>query len=56
MLEGVKSIQVESETVSLEAGEMLEVPPGAKHVLVGRVAPYRGFSSRVPVLADKISF
>ncbi len=56
VLEGMKTLRVENELVSIEAGEMLEVPPGVRHTLYGRQAPYQGFTVRVPILAydDKV--
>jgi mannose-6-phosphate isomerase-like protein (cupin superfamily) len=53
-LEGTKTLLVEDQRVTLEPGELLEVPPGVKHTLYGRQAPYKGFTFRVPVLDDKV--
>lgn len=53
VLEGEKTLQIETEMVSVKAGELLEVPPGVKHFMAGRKAPYRGLTFRVPVLLDK---
>lgn len=53
VLEGEKTLQIETEMVSVKAGELLEVPPGVKHFMAGRKAPYRGLMFRVPVLLDK---
>jgi len=54
VLEGTKTLLIEDQQVTLEPGELLEVPPGVKHTLYGRQAPYRGFTFRVPVLDDKV--
>jgi mannose-6-phosphate isomerase-like protein (cupin superfamily) len=56
VLEGVKTLRVEEEMVTLRAGELLQVPPGVRHTLAGRQAPYRGFTLRVPALdhSDKV--
>ena len=56
VLEGTKTLRIEDETVTIEAGEMLEVPPQVKHTLYGRQAPYRGFTFRVPVADDKVEY
>ena len=58
VLEGAKTLQVEDELVTIRAGEMLEVPPGVRHTLHGRQAPYQGFTMRVPILAqdDKVEY
>jgi mannose-6-phosphate isomerase-like protein (cupin superfamily) len=57
-LEGAQSLRVEDEVVSISAGEMLEVPPGVRHVLQSRKTPYRGMTFRVPILDhnDKVEF
>jgi mannose-6-phosphate isomerase-like protein (cupin superfamily) len=55
VLKGKKSLRIEDERVTLEAGEILEVPPQVRHTLRGRRAPYEGFTLRVPVeLDDKV--
>jgi mannose-6-phosphate isomerase-like protein (cupin superfamily) len=54
VLEGTKTLLIEDEFVTLEPGDLLEVPPGVKHTLYGRQAPYKGFTFRVPVLDDKL--
>jgi mannose-6-phosphate isomerase-like protein (cupin superfamily) len=58
VLEGTKTLRVEDELVTIEAGEMLEVPPGVRHTLHSRQAPYQGFTLRVPILAydDKVEY
>lgn len=55
VLHGIKTLQVDDELVSIEAGEILAVPPQVKHTLHSREAPYKGVTIRVPVeLNDKI--
>jgi mannose-6-phosphate isomerase-like protein (cupin superfamily) len=54
VLEGTKTLLIEDQLVTLEPGELLEVPPGVRHTLYGRQAPYHGFTFRVPVLDDKV--
>lgn len=54
VLEGTKTLLIEDQQVTLEPGELLEVPPGVRHTLYGRQAPYKGFTFRVPVLDDKV--
>jgi mannose-6-phosphate isomerase-like protein (cupin superfamily) len=54
VLEGIKTLLIEDQQVTLEPGELLEVPPGVRHALYGREAPYKGFTLRVPVLDDKV--
>jgi mannose-6-phosphate isomerase-like protein (cupin superfamily) len=56
VLEGTKTLLIEDRRVMLEPGELLEVPPGVKHTLYGRQAPYKGFTFRVPVLEDKVEY
>ena len=58
VLEGTKTLRVEDELVTIKAGELLEVPPGVRHTLHGRQAPYRGFTLRVPILDydDKVEY
>jgi len=56
VLQGTKTLQLEGHWVTIQAGQMLEVPPGVRHTLAGRQAPYQGFTFRVPLLAydDKV--
>jgi hypothetical protein len=58
VLEGMKTLQVEDELVTIEAGEMLEVPPSVRHTIRCHQAPYQGFTPRVPILAhdDKVEY
>ena len=56
VLEGTKTLRVEDQELTLQPGELLEVPPGVKHTLNSRQAPYKGFTFRVPVLDDKVEY
>ncbi|MFC1879611.1 cupin domain-containing protein [Chloroflexota bacterium] len=57
VLQGEKTLQVEDQFIKVKTGQILEVPPGVKHTLYDRTAPYRGFTLRVPIaLDDKIEF
>jgi mannose-6-phosphate isomerase-like protein (cupin superfamily) len=50
VLEGAITKRVEDRLLTVEAGEILEVPSGVRHTLHSRQAPYRGFTFRVPIL------
>jgi mannose-6-phosphate isomerase-like protein (cupin superfamily) len=55
VFKGTKILRIEDEIVTVEAGDILEVPPHVRHTLHGRHAPYEGFTFRVPVeLDDKV--
>ena len=56
VLEGAKILQVEDELLPVEAGDILEIPPGVRHTLHSRRAPFRGLTFRVPILggSDKV--
>lgn len=56
VLSGSKALLVEDEMVTIAAGEVLEIAPGVRHSLHRRQAPYRGFTFRVPILDDKVTF
>jgi len=56
VLQGSKTLRIEDEMVTLQAGDMLAMPPGVKHTLHSRQAPFRGLTIRVPVLDDKVEF
>jgi mannose-6-phosphate isomerase-like protein (cupin superfamily) len=56
VLQGTRVLQIEAELVEINAGEILEVPPQAKHVLRATRTPFEGFTFRVPRLADKVEF
>lgn len=54
-LQGSKTLQIEDKLVTIQPGELLEVPPYVKHSLYSRGVPYRGITIRVPInLDDKI--
>jgi len=46
---GSKTLQIEDEMVTIRPGEILAVPPGTRHTLASRQAPYRGMTFRVPL-------
>jgi mannose-6-phosphate isomerase-like protein (cupin superfamily) len=50
--QGHISLQIESQKVSINAGELLAIPPGVCHGLVHRTAPFEGFTLRAPTLVD----
>ena len=56
VLRGTKILQVEEESVEINEGEILEVPPRVKHMLRATHTPFEGFTFRVPRLNDKIEF
>ena len=57
VLRGVKTLQIGSDLVTVEAGNILEIPPNVKHTLHHRTAPFEGFTLRVPIeLDDKVEF
>ena len=56
VLAGKKTLQIEEGLVEVNAGEILEVPPGVKHVLRAVETPYQGFTFRVPRRDDKVLF
>jgi mannose-6-phosphate isomerase-like protein (cupin superfamily) len=56
VLEGTKTLEIDGELLALNAGEMAIVPAGVPHTLIGRQAPFRGFTMRAPLLDDKVSF
>jgi mannose-6-phosphate isomerase-like protein (cupin superfamily) len=49
VLQGRKTLRIEDDLVDIEAGDLLEVPPGVRHTLHRRAAPFEGFTIRVPV-------
>ena len=51
-LKGRKTLQIEDELVNTDAGEIVEVPPGVRHTVHSREAPYEGFTIRVPIKSD----
>jgi mannose-6-phosphate isomerase-like protein (cupin superfamily) len=56
VLQGAKTLLIDGQAVTVTPGEMLEVRPGVRHALLGRQAPYLGFTFRVPALDDKVEF
>jgi mannose-6-phosphate isomerase-like protein (cupin superfamily) len=55
-LKGVMVLQIEDELVAINAGEVLEVPPRARHMLHTVDTPFEGFVFRVPLVDDKVEF
>lgn len=54
-LQGSKTLQIEDRLITIQAGELLEVPPSVEHTLHSRGAPYRGITIRVPLRpGDKV--
>ncbi|MCP4356513.1 MAG: cupin domain-containing protein [Chloroflexi bacterium] len=53
-LRGSITLQVEDNQMVLNAGEILSVPPGVKHCVIGRTVPYQGLTLRTPVQGDKV--
>jgi mannose-6-phosphate isomerase-like protein (cupin superfamily) len=51
---GSKRLRLEDEEVTVNAGEILEVPPGVAHCVIGRTAPLHALTLRAPVLPDKV--
>jgi mannose-6-phosphate isomerase-like protein (cupin superfamily) len=56
VLQGKRVLRVEDELVEIDAGEILEVAPGTRHVLCSTRVPFEGFTFRVPRLDDKVEF
>jgi mannose-6-phosphate isomerase-like protein (cupin superfamily) len=56
VLKGKKTLQIEDHFVEVNTGEILEIPPGIKHVARTIHTPYEGFTFRVPRLDDKVEF
>jgi mannose-6-phosphate isomerase-like protein (cupin superfamily) len=54
VLRGTRVLEVEDELVEINGGEILEVAPGARHVLRATHTPFEGFTFRVPPLDDKV--
>ncbi|MCJ7626133.1 MAG: cupin domain-containing protein [Anaerolineaceae bacterium] len=46
---GSETLQVAGEFVTVNPGEILEIPPGVCHVLHGCDAPFEAFTIRVPI-------
>lgn len=49
-----KTLRIDDTPVGIEAGEILEVPPGVKHVAEAIETPYQGFTFRAPRRDDKV--
>lgn len=56
VLEGAKILRVEDEYIAVNAGEILEVPPGVKHIFHELKAPFEGFTFRTPIVDDKVEY
>ncbi|MGD2166158.1 MAG: cupin domain-containing protein [Anaerolineae bacterium] len=54
VLVGKKTLRIDDELVEIEAGEILEVPPGVKHVPEAIETPSQGFTFRAPRPDDKV--
>lgn len=55
-LQGTRVLQIDERLVEINEGEILEVPPGTKHVLHATSPPFKGIEFRVPQRDDKIMF
>ena len=55
-LRGTRVLQIEGRIVDVNAGELLEVPPGTKHVLHATRPPFEGIEFRVPQQDDEVVF
>jgi mannose-6-phosphate isomerase-like protein (cupin superfamily) len=53
---GKKILQIEDDLVTVDSGEIVEIPPMVRHNVYHREAPYEGFTIRVPVTdgSDKV--
>lgn len=56
VLKGTRMLEVDGEFVEVQEGELLEVPPGSKHVLHTTCPPFKGIEFRVPQRDDKVVF
>lgn len=56
VLRGTRILQVEEGLAEINEGEILEVPPRARHMLHATHTPFEGFTFRVPRLDDKVEF
>jgi mannose-6-phosphate isomerase-like protein (cupin superfamily) len=56
VLRGKKTLRIDDTPVDIEAGEILEVPPGVKHTAEAIETPYQGFTFRAPRRDDKVVF
>lgn len=55
VLEGVITLMIEDEQVTVGPGEICFVAAGTIHALIEVTPPYRGFVIRAPAIEDKIS-
>jgi len=56
VLQGTRVLQIDGKPVEVKEGEILEVPPGTKHVLYGTCPPFKGIEFRVLQRDDKVVF
>lgn len=49
VLSGSETLRVADEYITVNPGEILEIPPGVCHVLHGCDAPFEAFTMRVPI-------
>ncbi len=56
VLSGAKTLRVEDAHITIRAGEILEVPPGVRHVFHELKVPFEGFTFRTPILDDKVEY
>jgi mannose-6-phosphate isomerase-like protein (cupin superfamily) len=56
VLQGVKVLRIGDEIIPVQAGEILQVNPGVKHVFHEMVAPFEGFTFRTPLVEDKVEY
>ncbi len=56
VLAGAKTLRVEDEYITVNAGEILEIPPGSRHVFHELKVPFEGFTFRTPILEDKVVY
>lgn len=54
VLNGMISLDIEGELVTVSAGEVCFVPTGVFHAVISVETPYRGFVVRAPALQDKV--
>jgi mannose-6-phosphate isomerase-like protein (cupin superfamily) len=56
VLKGAKTLRVEDNLITVNAGEILEVYPHTKHIFHELMAPFEGFTFRTPLVDDKVEF
>ena len=52
VVKGQMTVQVDVRLVTVEAGNLLEVPPGVCHTVRDRQTPFAGFTVRAPLILD----